>query len=230
MINLLYYDAVVEDIKKFEEDMLNLGKPNRYWINAASGIFLISMLSFRIMYKTKFKVKDQVVYPLHGVGVIEDTYEKEGIQTDRTKYYKVKLKESGMTISVPAKNAEFMGLRKIIKKQDVSSVLKTLGVSPKNIEDDWKIRYQEHIDKLKSGTIANISTVVKELFLRNKIKNLSIMEKKQYEKAYKMLVKEIALSGNIDENEVGTLVSDKLDQLAMKLDNGENLKKANKKC
>ena len=182
------------------------------------------------MYKAKFKIKDQVVYPLHGVGVIEATYEKEGTQTDRTKYYRVKLKESGMTISVPAKNAEFMGLRKIIKKQDVSSVLKTLGVFPKNIEDDWKVRYQEHIDKLKSGTIANVATVVKELFLRNKIKNLSIMEKKQYEKAYKMLVKEIALSGNIHEKEVGTLVSGKLDQLAKKMKNKENFKKVSKKC
>ena len=169
------------------------------------------------MEKVRFKVKDFVVYPLHGVGTIETTFEKE-VKGEKTKFYKVKMRESGMFISVPVANAVEMGLRHIIKKSEIASILKKFSTLPKDIEDNWKLRYQENIDKLKTGDIGQVATVVKELFLRNKVKNLSIMERKQYENAYKMLVKEISLAGNTDEQEVSNLISDKLDNLAQKLD------------
>ena len=172
------------------------------------------------MAKNTFKINDKVVYPLHGVGVIDSTYERE-VKDVKTKFYKIRMQESEMFISVPFENAEDMGLRKVIDKQDIDRVLRKLTILPKLIEDNWKLRYQENIEKLKSGKATSIATVVKELFLRNKIKSLSIMERKQYENAYKMLVKEISISGKTEEQEVSNLISSKLDTLAKKLDEKE---------
>ncbi len=168
----------------------------------------------------KFKINDNVVYPLHGVGVIDSTFDKD-TGSKISQFFKVKMKESGMTISVPVDAAESMGLRKIIKKADIAVILKKLSVYPDKIEDNWKLRFQENIEKLKNGDIDSIVTVVKELYIRNKIKSLSIMERKQYEGAYKMLVKEIALSSATDEKEAGDLISGKLDALAAQHDKGK---------
>ena len=169
------------------------------------------------MAKTPFKVKDEVVYPLHGVGVIESTFEKE-LDDKNVKFFKVFLKDSGMSISIPVGTAPQMGLRKIIKRSEIAKILKNLSIFPRKIEENWKVRFQENIDKLKTGDINNIAAVVKELFIRNKIKNLSVMERKQYENAYKMLVKEIAISDKASEEEVNSIVSGKLDILATKFE------------
>ena len=169
------------------------------------------------MAKAIFKVKDEVVYPLHGVGVIQKTYETE-FNNKMVKFFKVLVKDSGLSISVPVETAPQLGLRKIINRKEIQNILKQLSIYPKKIEDNWKLRFQENIDKLKTNDIRNVTAVVKELFIRNKIKSLSVMEHKQYENAYKMLVKEIAISDKASEDEVNSLVSSKLDLLGAKFD------------
>ncbi len=176
------------------------------------------------MNKSNFKVNDDVVYPLHGVGIIDSTYERE-INEVKTKFYKIKLKDSEMFISVPLKNAESVGLRKIMDEEDIKQVIRKLSNLPKTIEENWKVRYQENIEKLKSGKATNMATVIKELFLRNRVKSLSIMERKQYEGTYKMLVKEISISKKTDEKEVSNLISSKLDALAKKIEKKEEMEK-----
>ncbi|HMB01324.1 MAG TPA: CarD family transcriptional regulator [Spirochaetota bacterium] len=174
------------------------------------------MLQYK-MAKVKFKKKDEVVYPLHGVGTVEGTYDTK-VNNKKAKFLKVRLKESDMSISVPLENAEKMGLRKVIKKSEIAGILKQLTIYPKKIEDNWKVRFQENIDKLKTGDIKNLANVIKELFIRNKIKTLSVMERKQYENAYHMLVKEISISDKADEEEVNNLISSKLDSLGAKFE------------
>lgn len=159
-----------------------------------------------------FKVDDHIVYPLNGVGVIQNTFDRE-VNGKEIKFFKLKMQDNGMFISIPADKAEELGLRKVIKKKEINTILEELSIYPTKIEENWKLRYQENIDKLKSGEMSSIVTVVKELYVRNKIKNLSIMERKQYESAFKMLVKEIAIASKSSEEDANNLISEKLDQL-----------------
>ena len=159
-----------------------------------------------------FKINEHVVYPLHGVGLIEEI-NKRALKGEQKKFYRIKLKDSGMIISIPTENAASMGLRHIIKKEDIKNVIKTLSEYPNNIEENWKLRFQENISKLKTGKIKNIVDVVKELFVRNKTKSLSVMERKQFENAYRMLIKELSISGETNEEEINSIISDKLDSL-----------------
>ena len=173
------------------------------------------------MVENTFKINDNVVYPLHGIGVVDSTYERQ-MKESVTKFYKIKMKDSDMFISVPFKTAKEVGLRRIMDEYEIDQVLKKLSSLPDIIEENWKTRYQENIEKLKSGKATNIATVIKELYLRNKVKSLSIMEKKQYENAYKMLVKEISISKKAEETDVSHLISNKLDALAEKMEEGGN--------
>jgi len=157
-----------------------------------------------------YKIGDKVVYPMHGVGNIE-AIEKKVVLGKRGEYYIIKIINSGMMVMIPVKNADSIGIRGIISKKEVKKVLNIL--SKKNsgtIIDDWKERYQTNIDKVKSGSIYEVSEVARDLYRRGSEKELSIMERKLYENAYQLVTHELALSRNIDIEEAGNLVSEAL--------------------
>ena len=56
-----------------------------------------------------FKVGEKVVYPAHGVGVIESIQSKNIGGTER-KFYMLRFLESDMTIMVPTENVETRSL------------------------------------------------------------------------------------------------------------------------
>ena len=80
------------------------------------------------------------------------------------------------------------------------------------MEEDWKARYQHNFEKIKSGSILNVAEVVRNLFHRNRIKELSIMEKKLYENAYRLLVDEIAYVKNLEKEDAQNIVSEILEK------------------
>lgn len=75
-------------------------------------------------------------------------------------------------------------------------------------EEDWKIRYQNNMNKIKSGSIYEVADVCRNLFRRANGKELSIMERKLYENAYNLVKTEIALSKGVPQEEAGNIVSD----------------------
>ena len=156
-----------------------------------------------------FKVGDHIVYPMHGVGEIE-AIEKKVVLGKRTEFYIITIKNSGMKVMIPVQNAEKIGLRSIISKRDVKKVIAILSKDETSSVDDWKERYQNNIDKVKSGSIYEGSEVARDLFRRGSEKELSIMERKLYENAYQLVAHEIALAKNVDFEEAGNIVSEAL--------------------
>jgi CarD family transcriptional regulator len=57
---------------------------------------------------------------------------------------------------------------------------------------NWKGRYKEHVDLMKSGTIQDMALVLKSLYYLQLIKPLSFREKKMMEKAKELIVTEIS--------------------------------------
>ena len=156
-----------------------------------------------------FKVGDNIVYPMHGGGRIE-SIEKKIVLGKRGEYYIITILSSGMKVMIPVKNAEQIGIRGIIPKRDVKKVVFILVKDEISSVDDWKERYQNNMDKVKSGSIYEVSEVARDLYRRGREKELSIMERKLYENAYQLVTHEIALSKNIDIEEAGNLVSEAL--------------------
>lgn len=157
-----------------------------------------------------YKVGTKVVYPLHGVGVINSIEDKD-VLGKRRSYYVIKLAISDMTVMIPVDKSEELGLRLVVANDDVEKALEILKNSSPDLEDDWKARYQQNFEKMKSGSLIEIAEVVRNLFHRNRVKELSIMEKKLYENAYRLLVDEIAYAINMDKEEVQNLVAEALE-------------------
>jgi len=153
-----------------------------------------------------YEVGSKVVYPLHGVGIISSIEEKT-VLGETHSYYIIKLGISDMTVMIPIERSDELGLRRIVTNQDVKEALKLIKGETTKMEEDWKARYQHNFERMKKGSILDVAEVVRNLFHRNKIKELSIMEKKLYENAYRLLVDEIAYVLNINKKDVRDLIS-----------------------
>ena len=140
-----------------------------------------------------FKVGDKVAYPPHGVGVIEGKEERE-VGGKKITYYRINLIGKSMSILIPESGIESSGIRPVLSEEEIESILKYLSEVPKNISEKWTVRHRLNVDRLKTGDIKELATVVRNLSYRSKDKELSYSEKRMFEEAFSKLSEEIALS------------------------------------
>ena len=157
-----------------------------------------------------FQVDQKVVYPSQGVGIIQ-TLEKKVFKDEKILYYRIYLEVSDMTIMVPVDKAEGLGIRAIVPKDEALRALELIGEDYEPIPSDWKLRYQMNLDLLKKGSICDIATIVRSLYHRSKVKELPILERKLYDSALKLLEDEIAYSMKKSQDEVETMIFNRLE-------------------
>jgi CarD family transcriptional regulator len=142
-----------------------------------------------------YKMGDKVVYPNHGVGIIEQI--NFGVLNGRTeKYYMLKIFSSGLKVMVPASNAISVGLRPVIRNGETLKVLTFLEKGKPNSHHDWKHRFKENSERMRTGALIEVAAVLKSLVSLSRTKPLSFREKKMLERAKFLLVSELATARN----------------------------------
>jgi len=142
-----------------------------------------------------YKIGDKVVYPNHGVGIIEQI--NFGVLNGRTeKYYMLKIYASGLKVMVPASNAISVGLRPVIRNGETLKVLGFLEKGKPNSHHDWKHRFKENSERMRTGALIEVAAVLKSLVSLSRTKPLSFREKKMLERAKFLLVSELATARN----------------------------------
>ncbi len=142
-----------------------------------------------------YKIGDKVVYPNHGVGIIEQI--NFGVLNGRTeKYYMLKIYSSGLKVMVPATNAISVGLRPVIRNGETLKVLSYLEKGKPNSHHDWKHRFKENSERMRTGALIEVAAVLKSLVSLSRTKPLSFREKKMLERAKFLLVSELATARN----------------------------------
>ncbi len=147
-----------------------------------------------------FSVGDLAVYPAHGVGIIESIEEKVIGGVEQT-FYIMRILENDMKIMIPKNNAQQVGLRSIINDEQVEQVYDIL--QKKDIEftpQTWNRRYREYMDKIKTGSIFDLATVLRDLYILQMGKPLSFGEKKMLDTARGLLIKELSIAQKTDES------------------------------
>lgn len=163
-----------------------------------------------------FKINQKVVYPLQGVGNIQDITERT-FKGKPTQYYHIYLPVTDMTVMVPVDKAVEIGIRAIVPKEKAQEALDIVGSDFEPVTADWKLRYQMNLDHLKSGDIPDIALVVRNLYHRSKVKELPILERKLYDSAMKLLIDEIAFSLDLPVSDVEKKIHEKLEPLGKML-------------
>jgi CarD family transcriptional regulator len=152
-----------------------------------------------------YKIGDKVVYPNHGVGVIEQI--NFGVLNGRTeKYYMIRILSSGLKVMVPRTNAGAVGLRPVIRSGDTAKVLGFLEKGKLNSHHDWKHRFKENSERMRTGSLIEVAAVLKSLVSLSRTKPLSFREKRMLERAKFLLVSEMATARNSSQETVESLV------------------------
>lgn len=154
--------------------------------------------------KTKrFKIGDLAVYPAHGVGRIE-AIETRVVNGEEHDFYIMKILENNMVIMIPTWNVESVGLRDVIGEKEIPKIMKVM-TSKRDLAIDnqtWNRRYREYMDKIKTGSLYEVAEVFRDLSLLKLSKDLSFGERKLYDTAYNLLIKELSTAKNSDEKTV----------------------------
>ena len=156
-----------------------------------------------------FKVGDKVVYPNHGVGVIEGL-QRRTIGDIETSFYSLRILSSDSTVMVPVENVTAVGLRKLLSRRESSRVIKVLREGEVTTYDDWKGRFQANSDKMRTGDIRAVAEVLKSLTMLNEIKPLSYRERKMLDKARFLLITELSEATGKENDTVETQIDDAL--------------------
>jgi CarD family transcriptional regulator len=159
--------------------------------------------------RLQYKVGQQLVYPLQGVGQIRNIEERP-FRNQTLLYYVVYLEVSDMTIMVPVDKADELGIRAIVPRAEARSALTLIGEDYEPIPTDWKLRYQMNLDLLKAGSVSDIATVVRALYHRSRIKELPILERKLYDNARSLLVDELSFSLGKDKGTIEEMINSRL--------------------
>jgi CarD family transcriptional regulator len=161
----------------------------------------------------KFKVGQNIVYPLQGVGRV-DAVEERPFNGSMSLYYTVYLHSFDMTVFVPVEKANELGLRAIVSKKKAAEALTIVAKDNEPMKGDWKARYQINRDLLKQGSVIDIATVVRALYHRNKVKELPVQERKLYDDALRLLIDEISAALEKSNKEVEQLIYGQLEPIA----------------
>lgn len=156
-----------------------------------------------------FKVGEKIVYPNHGVTVVEQIG-KSSLDGTETSFYHLRLLANNSRLMVPVSNIDRVGLRPLYAQKQIKGLLALLEDRSNSGARDWKDRYRENVEKMKTGRLEDVADVLRNLNLVSKRKSLSFREKKMYERAKHLLVSEIAIVKNIAEPEAETLIEKSL--------------------
>jgi CarD family transcriptional regulator len=149
----------------------------------------------------EFNVGEKVVYPNHGVGIVEQVTSRAINGVDE-KFYMLRIHSNASLVMVPTSNVKNVGLRRIIKKNDVNGLFKLLQEDFFEPESDWKGRYKDHSEKMRTGSIFQVAEVLKSLVYLSYKKSLSFREKRMLDRAKQLIISEVATVRNLSEKAV----------------------------
>lgn len=156
-----------------------------------------------------FQPQDKVVYPGHGVAVIEDILEKE-VGGNKMKFFKLQFLYKDMTVLIPT-SAQGT-IRRLAGPKEIRKVFVELGKQPKKFEttdftpSSWNKRNKSYQLKIQSGDIFDIATIYRDLMHTARYKELSFGEKSLLETAEELLIQEVQAIR-------GTMLEEVLDEL-----------------
>lgn len=149
----------------------------------------------------ELKVGDKVVYPNHGLAVIEKI--NESLMGEETiQFYNLRIYANNSLVMIPAEAVKTVGLRKIITEKEVNKLYRVLQNGVVDEYDNWMGRYRENLEKMQSGSIFKVAEVLKNLFFLSNQKDLSYREKKMFTKARYLIVSELREVQELPEEDI----------------------------
>jgi CarD family transcriptional regulator len=148
-----------------------------------------------------FQIGDNIVYPMHGVGIIKAIEEKE-ISGEKQQYYVIKMLIGNMQVMIPTGKILSSSIRPVTDIIALKHIINNFQHGESDRLLPWKQRYKVNTDKIKTGKIQECTEVVRDLMRMKKEKALNTSEKKMLDNAHEFLIGELGLIKGITENQI----------------------------
>jgi len=146
-----------------------------------------------------FKIKEKVIYPGHGVAVIEEMVEKV-VAGNTIKFFKLCFLYKDMTVLVPVNNAVHMSIRRLSSQNGVKKSLDELYRPPErkleNLDftpSGWNKRNKDYQMKIEGGALLDLAKIYRDLMFVAKQKELSFGERNLLQMTEDLLAQEIEI-------------------------------------
>jgi CarD family transcriptional regulator len=140
-----------------------------------------------------FMIGQSVIHPAHGAGKIIEFQEKELVKGFQ-RYYVIEFVRNRLTVHLPERRIEQIGVRPVMPAGLISGVIQTLESHPIDLPDEFRLR-RSLIDKqIHSGYPNQIATAVRDLTWRKTVKYLTEADREALEEARALLITETSLA------------------------------------
>jgi CarD family transcriptional regulator len=161
-----------------------------------------------------FQVGDKVIYPNHGLGVVEKIEEKTILGTT-CGFFHLRILSNDTTVLVPVANVDNVGLRRAITDEEVERLFNLLGDGKIDNHANWKGRFKDNSDKMRTGSIYDMADVLKSLTFLAKSKSLSFREKRMLDRAKALIISEVSEVMRVKVEEIEDRVEKALERCFM---------------
>jgi Transcriptional regulators, similar to M. xanthus CarD len=149
-----------------------------------------------------FKPGDLAVYPNYGVGKVVSV-ESRTMGESEVSCYVVNILSDGSKVIVPVESAEQMGLRSLIDAEVAKEVYSCFKFRNLDLlKMNWNKRYRFLQEKMKSGKVTDVATVISDLMFLKRKKGLSYGEERLLNDAENILATELSISENLPKEEI----------------------------
>lgn len=152
-----------------------------------------------------YKTGEYVVYPAHGVGQIIDIEEQE-VAGFSLELFVINFEKDKMKLRVPVPKIQSVGMRKLSSTSLVEKALKTVQGRARVKRTMWSRRAQEYDAKINSGSLIQVSEVVRDLFRSENQPEQSYSERQLYEAALERMARELAVVNKLSDTEAVNLI------------------------
>jgi CarD family transcriptional regulator len=150
-----------------------------------------------------FEIGDVVVYPIHGVARVLDIKKEKIGDSDQLCYIlETEINTACTVIKLPVDKVASNRVRKIVDEAEVPRVIEILKTRTKADSQTWNKRLREYQDKMRNGSIFQAAEVFRDLSLLKESKDLSYGERRLFDQARNLLIKELSIAKKMDEREI----------------------------
>lgn len=139
-----------------------------------------------------FSVGDKVVHPVHGSGRVTAVQHQELVEGFEH-YYVLEIIGKGLTVFVPMRKAEELGVRPPKSYSELDHVLSVLKDESEELPDDHKVRQGCIQEKLSSGSLIQVAEVVRDLTVRREEDHLTRADRRLLDQGREIMATEMAL-------------------------------------
>lgn len=155
-----------------------------------------------------FNINEKVIYPGHGVAVVEEKLKKL-VAGNEINFFKLSFLYKDMTVLIPINNVTRMSIRSLCSAGEVGLVLKELHktpekkvLSPDFSPSSWNKRNKDYQLKIQNGNLLDLARIYRDLMFVSKEKDLSFGEKGLLQLVEDLLSQEIGVVTNGKKEDV----------------------------